>query len=101
MEESVVTATGKIVVDGMGRVHSVVFFADIWLANGILQLRGLARTGDVTGNRIGASRRRWCAVVDESAGCGGGGRSAVGRCAEYGAGDFCISAGAWGYFVSS
>src|SRR5260370_41781745 len=48
---------GAAFTGSVGRVHFAVFFADVWVADGVLQLRGVAGDGDVAWNWAGQGRR--------------------------------------------
>src|SRR5260370_41316588 len=48
---------GAAFTGSVGRVHFAVFFADVWVADGVLQLLGVAGEGDVAWNWAGQGRR--------------------------------------------
>src|SRR5260370_30152063 len=57
VESSFGGRAGAASAGSVGRVHFAVFFADVWVADGVLQLRGVAGDGDVAWNWAGQGRR--------------------------------------------
>jgi len=86
-------AAGGIV----GWIYFAVFFPDLRIAHGILQLWGMAGDRNAAGDRTGAGGRTWRAMVDTHARSIGGSRSLARGRADYDACDFRKSAGAWGH----
>src|SRR5207237_8175430 len=64
VEKSGCAATSETAAGVMGRIHPVVFFADVWIAHGILQLRRLASDWHAAWDRVGARGRSGHSVAD-------------------------------------
>src|ERR1700719_753355 len=62
VENSFDGRTSAPVADSLGRIHIALFFGDVWVANGVLQLWSMASDGDAAGNCTSEGRAAWEAV---------------------------------------
>src|SRR5438105_4919979 len=99
VEKSGCATTGETAAGVVGRIHPVVFFADVWIAHGILQLRGLASDWHAAWDRVGARGRSGHAMADVRARRIGGRGSVAWGGVDCHGGDFLESSGTWGYIL--
>src|SRR5260370_38565647 len=92
---------GATSAGSVGRVHFAVFFADVWVADGILQLWSMAGDCNVAGNWAGQGRRARPWLDGTHASGAGRGWRRHGPGADHHALDFRQGARYRGYYLAA